>query len=1027
MSGELLRFGPYTLDPALLELRRDGERVRIQAKPLALLLYLIRNSDRVVSHEEIRREVWPGIRVEPGALKSAMHLLRRALAEGADDPGPDAEGEWIASVHGAGYRFAHRPERVRVDAATGPAATPAPGGRPRDFVDRETEMERLRALCRAALQGERQIALLGGPPGIGKTRTATELATEAEALGFEIHIGRAHEGDGAPPFWPWAQILRSWTAAHGSTRLEELAGSGSRAADLLGLAPDLELEPGARPTSAYTQVDQGRFRMLDRVSRFLERASSERPLLLIIDDLHRADSASIELLLFVAQHVGRARLAIVGTHRPLQAQHALGRVLHESGACSIPLSGLVRSSVDDILTQACGRRIPAELVDRVHAASGGNPLFAYELARALAGSGRADAALPVRVHDAVWGRICECSPACLALLRLASAAGPELTLPILREALGDALTARALLDALAEAERGDLLTGTGGIYRFVHGVVREALYEKLGPTERMQLHRQIGEALERLQGSQPATRLAELAHHFLESAALHDPERAVRHARRAAEAARAVCAFSDEVALRRRALRALDFIERPVPELRGQLRIELGDALGRGAAPIAELQRVFVEALAIARTEGASQLLARAAERCAWHMWVRGSFLPVITPSSDQALVSALVADLTRVQETSDVQSDPTLHARVCLALAGVAGQDSPEESRSAFERAVAISARSTDRELRGEVLMLRYSFLYDDLAARATLQQEALAWTLATQNQWFEVDAHFLAMNDALERGDRASYERAGAELERMAALGIPSAVYSAESRRFLSAQLEGPIVAATGRALELARTGRRLNLDRDWVMWTLSLQMGWLMLHAGRTELLLRQDDAYRVPVADVAELRTARAHLYALVGRHDEARELLAELPRKRIGFGRGEIWMGAMLSAAQACALLGDAERALPIFEALAPYADRFASVVTMVFGPVARHLGALAAVLERWSEAEELFAAAAQQARELRAPVFSALVAADRALAFRTHPAARMRRESAVLGARAESEARALGLDGVATLLAKAKR
>src|SRR5262245_16628200 len=321
-------------------------------------------------------------------------------------------------------------------------------------------MDRLRALCRAALQGERQIALLGGPPGIGKTRTATELAAEAEALGFEIHIGRTHEGDGAPPFWPWAQIVRSWTQLHGSTRLEALAGAGGHASDLLGLAPGLELD-GAAP--AYTAADQMRFRTLDRMCRFLERAASERPLLLVIDDLHRADSASLELLVFVAQHLARVRLAIVGTHRPLEAEHALGRVLHESGTCSIPLAGLVRSSVDDLLAQACRHTVPAELVDRVHAASGGNPLFAYELARALSAAERADAPLPTRVHDAVWGRICECSPACIALLRLASAAGPELTLPILREALGDAIAGVALLDALAEAERGDLLTCAGGV------------------------------------------------------------------------------------------------------------------------------------------------------------------------------------------------------------------------------------------------------------------------------------------------------------------------------------------------------------------------------------------------------------------------------------------------------------------------------------------------------------------------------------------------------------------------------------
>jgi DNA-binding winged helix-turn-helix (wHTH) protein len=1028
MPRDTVRFGPYTLDIARLELRREGVRVRIQPKPLALLVHLARNSDRVVSHEEIFREVWPGVHVEPGALKSALHSLRRALAEGDADLGPEGEGSRIVSLHGHGYRFVEPLEvegeaARRSDSPAAPPPLPETRSRPRDFVDRKVEMSRLRALCHTALRGERQIVLLGGPPGIGKTRTAGEVAREAEALGFETHIGRAHEGDGAPPFWPWAQIVRSWTLAHGAARLEELAGAGSRAADLLGLAPELEPGPTAHPAAIYGRADQARFRTLDRVAVFLAHAARERPLLLILDDLHRADSASLELLLFVAQHVTEAPLAIVGTHRPLEPAHPVGRVLHEPATCSIPLAGLVRGSVGEILAQAGARAVPGELVDQVHAASGGNPLFVYELARALA-AGDAAATLPARVHDAVWARICECSPECLEVLRLVSAAGPELALPVLRAAFGGTLDGAALLGALEEAERRDLLTGAGGSYGFVHGVVREALYEKLGPTERMQVHLRIGEALESLPGRPSPTRLAALAHHFLEGAPLRGAERAVHYAQRAAQAARAVCAFPEEVELRRRLVQALDFSSAPDPEQRGRALVDVGDALGHAAAPIAEFQEAFVRALVLARKHGSYHLLACAAERCVWHMSTRGAFLPVLIPSNDQALVQALIADLVKVQESPDVRGDPVLHARVLLALTQALAEDRPEESRRALDESIAIATRSADVELRGEILVHRYAHVFDDLDARDAVQRELLAWTVETRNQTFEVEAHQLAARNALERGDRAAYDRAAAELERLAGLGFSSAAYHLETWRGVCAQMEGPLVAASAQAQRLARTGGRMNLDPGWVMWTLGLQMGWLMLQAGMTDMLLLQSDAYAERVGPVAEMRMSVAWLRAAVGRHDEARPLLRELPRKAPGFGRGEIWICATAAAAEACILIGDRELALPIFDALAPHAGRVASFVTLIFGPVSRHLGGLAALLGRWDAAARFFDQAARKAQELRAPVFATLVDADRALAFRAHPDANERARSERLRVSAERAARALGMHLVAARLAR---
>ncbi len=478
-----LRFGPFELDEACLELRRGGVRVRIQAKPLAVLRYLVRHRQRVVSHRELLQQVWPGVRVEPGVLKSAVHALRRALAGGADGAAdPEVDGDWIASVHGQGYRF------------TGTVQPEPRAALASDFVGRDAELAALREVCRAALRGQRQIALIGGPPAVGKTRIAMELAREAEALGFETHVGRTHGGAGAPVLWPWAQILRGWTLVHGPERLAEvaeLAGERDPSAELLGLA-----QPAGGSTHPPSNPEL--FRTFERVSRFLARASRERPLLVILDDLHRADAASLGLLAFLSRHLLDAPLLVLATHRPLEADHPLGRVLPRPGTRSIPLRPLERDATARILAASLGRAPTPEQVEAVQLRSGGNPFFVHELARALPTGMPLGTAPPPRVHDAVRARICECSAATLRVLCLAAVADVDLTLPLLREALGTELGGATLLAALAGAEQQDLLSSRGGSYRFVHGIVREGLRARLGGTEESRLREQLDAARDAL-------------------------------------------------------------------------------------------------------------------------------------------------------------------------------------------------------------------------------------------------------------------------------------------------------------------------------------------------------------------------------------------------------------------------------------------------------------------------------------------------------------------------------------------------
>src|SRR5262245_11594686 len=175
-TSGIFTFGEFEVDPALLELRRGGVVVPLEPKPFQLLLLLIRNRERVVSRAELARELWPGVHVTKSSVATALYEMRRALGDTGSEQG------WIATARGRGYRFAGKGEERR---PVGPTAE-APPPLEAPLSQRAAELEELHAALGAARAGTTQIVLLHGPPGIGKTRTALELARSAATLGFEV-------------------------------------------------------------------------------------------------------------------------------------------------------------------------------------------------------------------------------------------------------------------------------------------------------------------------------------------------------------------------------------------------------------------------------------------------------------------------------------------------------------------------------------------------------------------------------------------------------------------------------------------------------------------------------------------------------------------------------------------------------------------------------------------------------------------------------------------------------------------------
>ena len=480
------------------------------------------------------------------------------------------------------------------------------------FVNREHELEALRAQLVEAFAGHVSVALLAGEPGMGKTRLAEELAAEAARRGAEVLWGRCWEGEGAPPFWPWVQILRR--LALGRPPLVLRSELGANAGLIAELVPELrERLPDLPPTSLLA-TEEARFRLFDAIAGFLAGVSRAQPLVLILDDLHLADKPSLLLLDFLQQHVSDARLLVLGSYRDLELgpRHPLAAMLPSLRRGRrfqfLALEGLQEAAVGDFVSSFFDQPLDPRgvILARVLAQeTEGNPFFVQEELRFLVENERivrregiwtsdvstvAELGLPEAVREVIARRLSHLSKTCSNLLTEAAVVGREfevVTLSRLRD-----VDERHFERALDEAEAAFIIEempGPGGRFRFSHALFRETLYTGLRSARRRRLHRAVAEALESEYGGRPEPHLAELAYHFVQGR--HDPEKAIAYARRAGEQALASYAYEEAV---RHFETALQVQDAAAPaEL--ALRCDLLTALAGALLPSGEARRVADE------------------------------------------------------------------------------------------------------------------------------------------------------------------------------------------------------------------------------------------------------------------------------------------------------------------------------------------------------------------------------------------------------------------------------------------------
>jgi DNA-binding SARP family transcriptional activator len=442
------------------------------------------------------------------------------------------------------------------------------------FVGRERELGALLAALGDALSVGGRLVVVGGEPGIGKSRLAEELARCAGAGGAEIHWGRCWEEEGAPPYWPWVQVLRACVRGRGTEQLADELGTG--AADVAELVPDVRQRLPELPAPVESaDPQQARFRLFDAVAGFLTRASRARPIVIVLDDLNWADKGSLLLLEFVARELAETHVLLVGTYRDIELSrghplaHTLGELARERLFERVVLRGLAQDDVARFVEAACGFEPDLALIEAIDAQTEGNPFFVGEVVRLLREEGalrpdasgtpeRWSARIPDGVREVVGRRLERLSSPCSSTLTVASAIGREFGLGQL-VLLVDELDEEALLDVLDEALAAHLveeLPGDDGRFEFTHALIQATLAAELSRMRRARLHARLAEALEVRYGAEAGGHAAELAHHFGEARPLLGADSFVRYSALAGESALAARAPEQALVYFERALAA---------------------------------------------------------------------------------------------------------------------------------------------------------------------------------------------------------------------------------------------------------------------------------------------------------------------------------------------------------------------------------------------------------------------------------------------------------------------------------------
>lgn len=831
-------------------------------------------------------------------------------------------------------------------------------GRP-PFVGRERERQLLLARLGAAGEGRSGSILVGGEPGIGKTRLMLEVAEQARRDGWRVLAGRAYESDGMPPYLPFAEALREHVRG-GST------GDFPAGQDLTRWLPTL----AERPTGLS---DLDRYRMFEAVTEAVlgTARAGTAGVLLWLDDVHWCDQPSLLLLRHLLRRLEgeAAPLLVAATYRTVELGRGhpfldfLADVSREQLAQSVLLRSLSLEETGRLIEAVAGVRPHDDLVSALHRETAGNAFYLTEIVRDLcdAPAGLAgvtdlppERALPQSVRQVIEKRIARLKADTVRLLQAGAVCGDGFRIELV-EAVGD-IRGAALLDGLDEAITAGMLRDEGDHWCFAHALINQTLYLGLNGARRSLLHRRALDALERMFGGDPGPVSSELAHHAVRAGLDDGDARPFEYARRAAGRALGSLAFEEAVRLEELALHVLDQRHTPANHPhRGEALLDLGDARRR-AGRFRAAMTAFQAAGSLARDAGDVEAMARAAI----------GYEDALLASGDPR--SPADASVRIQEEALAARGDTDSVARARL-LAGLARASffggERERARGLADEAMAVARRLTDEGALAAALNARRITIWgpDDLAGRLAVATELLTVAGRTGDVELELEGRQWRLFALLEVGDTAAFDVGLDAYDRLARqVGQPLVQFKVREWRSVRALLAGRLGEAEAFIVDALERGRRtgtVSILADATLMRFSVGMV-----QGDCEAVIEPLRGFveRHPELVVWRFILARALVEA--EGMAEACALFEELASRDFADVPYDYFrLMILVFAAETCAHLGDRERAGTLYRLLLPYRDQAAVVLPIYLGAVAGYLGLLAAVLGRRDEAEAHFEAA----------------------------------------------------------------
>jgi class 3 adenylate cyclase/tetratricopeptide (TPR) repeat protein len=855
------------------------------------------------------------------------------------------------------------------------------------FFGRRSELAALEEARKRAHDARRcQVMFVAGEAGMGKTALVAQAARTAHGQGAMVLFGHADEDVGIA-YQPWMEVVSTAVRDCDPALIAGLP-SAQRGA-LTRLAPSI-----ASDDARVGDPDTERMLLWEGTTELLAAASRNTPLMVVLDDLHWADTASLQLLRSVISSADEMDAIIVCTYRDtdLSGDEPLNKLLADShrdaNVARVRLVGLEDIDLVELVAAAAGHDLDDAGVGLAHVLrreTDGNPFFTGELIRHLGESGAIvqgddgrwsvvgefdELGLPSSVRDVVGRRVERLGHETRRVLRLAAVVGRDFDLTLVaaiadidEDSLLDLLDAAVAAAVLVEGDASDR-------YRFAHGLIQHSLYDELSPARRQRVHQRIAETLETDTIPTDPALLAELARHWIAATRPSDLDKALRYARLAGDAARDALAPDDAIVWYQQALDLLDRQSAPDEESRAQLLVALGTQQCRAGQP--EYRDTLTRAADLAEQLGDTDTLVQAA-------------LGFSASGGGQVGVDAAKRVMRAALDATGAD-DSSTRARLLGAYSEAhdAGLEGRERRDLALE-AVDVARRAGDDTAFVEVLTTTFLTLATPEDRDRTIADIERAVAIADRlgDPYLRCTTRFPLIWARYQHADLAGARTAIHDMAMLAdQLGLPNELWTVAIARTGELLLAGNADDAEQAAQHTLELGTRAG--RPEALATFGGALCLTRQHQGRLDEMADPfiDAARDNP--SIAALRATTVFLLCEVGRTGEAAERLAVEASHGFDFPHDTIYLSALTNLVEAAALVRDEESARVLLERLTPFASHVLCAATTVTGSVARPLALAATMLGDYDQAEQWFATAHDIHSRLQAPYWTALGQLDHA-------------------------------------------